>query len=402
VSLWVLCHPIESVPERFVMTHNPRTVISLEFACSKPGACHDASPGVGNIQLEDYYRPEKYKQSTEMSMHEAPLVSLVTPVYNGAAFLAECIESVLKQTYGNYEYIIVNNCSTDRTLEIAMSYATNDRRIQVRTNDQFVGVIENHNIGFSLISPASKYCKIVSADDFIFPECLKQMIEFADSNASVGMVGSYSLAGKRVMNMGLEYERKVVAGREICRETLLGGPYVFGSPTSLLYRSDLIRASKAFYPTSNPHSDTTACYQSLEHCDFGFVHQVLSYSRIHPDTQTSRSIKFGTIKRALIGDLTRFGPTYLSRDELERRVRELMDWYYGWLVRGIFEHPGDSEFWQAQRVGLQEMGFEFSSARLFKAAVLKALGFLLRPGVAMKKVMGIKKDTGKVEAQYYE
>jgi glycosyltransferase involved in cell wall biosynthesis len=335
-------------------------------------------------------------------MHDAPLVSVVTPVYNGADFLAECIESVLEQTYGHYEYIIVNNCSTDRTLEIALSYAQKDSRIRVRTNDRFVGVIENHNIGFRLISPASKYCKIVSADDFIFPECLTRMVEFAEASPSVGMVSAYMLAGKRVMNMGLEYERNIVIGRDICRETLLGGPYVFGSPTSLLYRSDLIRTSSTFYPTSNPHSDTTAVYQSLEHCDFGFVHQVLSYARIHPDSVTSRSIKFGTINRALIGDLMQFGPTYLRRDEFEKRVADSLNGYYGWLVRAIFEHPRDKEFWQVQKTGFREMGFEFSSARLFKAAVLKALGLLLTPGVAVKKLIGVKKDTGKIDAQYYE
>ena len=54
-----------------------------------------------------------------MSMSKQPLVSVVTPVYNGATDLAQCIESVLAQTYPHWEYIIVNNHSTDGTLEIA-------------------------------------------------------------------------------------------------------------------------------------------------------------------------------------------------------------------------------------------------------------------------------------------
>ena len=58
-------------------------------------------------------------------MHDEPLVSVLKrhPVYNGEDYLAECIESVLKQTYKNYEYIIANNCSTDRTLDIPLDYA---------------------------------------------------------------------------------------------------------------------------------------------------------------------------------------------------------------------------------------------------------------------------------------
>ena len=50
------------------------------------------------------------------SGNDEPLVSVVTPVYNGDKYLADCVESVLKQTYQNWEYVIVNNCSTDRTL----------------------------------------------------------------------------------------------------------------------------------------------------------------------------------------------------------------------------------------------------------------------------------------------
>jgi glycosyltransferase involved in cell wall biosynthesis len=114
-----------------------------------------------------------------VNRHNAPLVTVLTPVYNGADFLAECIESVLKQTYDNFEYIIVNNCSTDRTLEIAQEYAARDSRIRVHNNEQFVAVIANHNIAFNLMSPKARYSKMVSGDDYLFPDCLERMVEFA-------------------------------------------------------------------------------------------------------------------------------------------------------------------------------------------------------------------------------
>jgi glycosyltransferase involved in cell wall biosynthesis len=68
------------------------------------------------------------------------------------------------------------NCSTDRSLEIALNYAKKDGRIRVESNRQFLGVIANHNTAFRLISPDSKYCKVVSADDWLFPECLARMV----------------------------------------------------------------------------------------------------------------------------------------------------------------------------------------------------------------------------------
>ncbi len=334
-----------------------------------------------------------------------PLVSVVTPVYNGEPFLAECIESVLKQTYKHFEYIIVNNCSTDRTLEIASGYADRDSRIQVHSNKEFVGVMENHNIALRLISPKSKYCKVVCADDWIFPDCLMQMVELAEAEPSVGITGSYFMAGKQVMCIGFEYERKIVSGRQICRETLMGGPYVFGAPTSILYRSDLIRRNNDFYPGSNPHADTTACYQALKDSDFGFVHQVLSYARIHPESQTTNSMKLGTINLAMIGDVLRFGPEYMSEKEQEKRLNELMDIYYAFLATNMYKQLGNREFWQHQRTELQKLGLRFSLPRFCKAALNHSARLLMKPRRVLRKISALitgSANQPETEGRYYE
>src|ERR1700685_3932289 len=109
-----------------------------------------------------------------MSTTHSPLVSVVTPVYNGAEYLAECIESILAQTYSNWDYTILNNCSTDGTLLIAEKYAAKDARIRVVNNEQFLGIVQNHNQGVRQASPQSKYCKFVFADDWIYPNCIQE------------------------------------------------------------------------------------------------------------------------------------------------------------------------------------------------------------------------------------
>ena len=145
----------------------------------------------------------------EMSAGERPLVCVLTPVYNGEPFLAECIESVLAQSYQNWVYFIVNNCSTDRTLEIAQAYAAKDRRIRVHDNETFLAIVANHNRAFRLVPAEAKYCKVVSADDWILPECIARMVELAEAHPSVGIVGSYQLSGGDdewyVRNDGLPY-----------------------------------------------------------------------------------------------------------------------------------------------------------------------------------------------------
>ncbi len=99
-----------------------------------------------------------------------PLVSVVTPVYNGEETLGECIESVLEQTYGNFEYILVDNCSTDATARIIDDYVRREPRIRAFRNGRLVSAMENHQIAFGHMAAESRYCKVVQADDWIFPD----------------------------------------------------------------------------------------------------------------------------------------------------------------------------------------------------------------------------------------
>src|SRR5215470_11110782 len=103
------------------------------------------------------------------AMERAPFVSVVTPFYNTAAYLEECIESVLAQTHDSFEYLLVNNASTDGSREIAARYAARDSRIRLDDNEQLVDQVANYNGAIDRISGESKYVKIVQADDAIDP-----------------------------------------------------------------------------------------------------------------------------------------------------------------------------------------------------------------------------------------
>jgi len=320
-----------------------------------------------------------------MDVHKQPLVSVVTPVYNGDPYLAECIESVLTQTYSNWEFIIVNNYSTDRTLEIALEYAKKDNRIRVHNNRDFVGVIANHNLAFGLIAADSKYCKVVSADDWLFPECLTKMVSLAEANLSVGIVGSYQLSGGgsnwrqwRVRWAELPYPSTVIPGRELCRLQLLGGPYVFGTPTSTLYRSNLIKGRDFFYPNSTPEADTSACYKCLQDTDFGFVHQVLSYERVHDNTISRSAKDLNAYLPSKINDLLAYGSSCMTHLEAERRLKELLDEYYRFLAISAVNLRG-KVFWNYHKSRLREFGYPFDRLKICKVISIKLIDLLFNP-----------------------
>jgi glycosyltransferase involved in cell wall biosynthesis len=324
-------------------------------------------------------------------MLNEPFVSIVTPVYNGEAYLRECIESVLAQTYSNWEYIVVNNCSTDGTLRIAEAYSCRDSRIRVHNNDTLLPIIANHNRAFRLISPESKYCKVVSGDDWIYPECLARMVAVAEANPTVGLVGSYQLSGGEdkwyVRTYGLPYSSTVVPGREIARAHLLGTLDVLGDPTSSLYRADLVRRTDSFYPNATAEADLSACYECLRYSDFGFVHQVLSYERLHPEQMTTTSRSLNAYLSSKIDDLRAYGPFYLEAEESERRVKELMHKYYDYLALSVV-HFRDKRFWSYHRARLKDIGQPLNRIRLGKAVSAKVLDLLLNPKETSEKLLG--------------
>jgi glycosyltransferase involved in cell wall biosynthesis len=278
-------------------------------------------------------------------MDEQPLVSVVTPVYNGADYIAECIESVLRQSYENWEYIIVDNCSSDGTLEIARGYEVQDPRIRVESPDVFLDLVANGNRSLREISPESKYTKVLHADDWLFPECLERMVEIAEQNPSVGVVSAYRLEETGAVTLtGLAPSISVIPGPDICRSTLLGGPYphLFGAPTSLLIRSDLVRARDPFYdPEYNvgkeyPFTeDLAACCEILRESDLGFVHQVLTFTRRDGRSPFSKFARLGANRPEHLNLLLKYGPVYLTKAENQRIVAVYLVKYAAFLLRRL-------------------------------------------------------------------
>lgn len=118
-------------------------------------------------------------------MNQTPEISLIMSVYNGQDYLAEAIDSVLNQTFRNFELIVINDCSTDGTLEILNGYANADARVKVYTNEVNLRLPSSLNKAISYAT--GKYIARMDADDICMPDRLEKQFKFMEENPNVAL-----------------------------------------------------------------------------------------------------------------------------------------------------------------------------------------------------------------------
>lgn len=312
-----------------------------------------------------------------------PLVSVVTPFHNTSLYLGQCIESVLRQSYSRFEYILMDNCSTDGAGEIAESYARRDSRIRVLRWPRLLSQVQNYNQALEQISTASTYCKIVQADDLIFPECLAAMVRTFEESESIGVVSAYDLKGNTVRGSGLPYATRIVPGKELARLNLRTGLFLFGSPTTVMYRSSLVRECQPFYAEGLLHEDSEKCMQILEHWDFGFVHQVLSFLRVDNESITDgwRTFQPNHLDRYIL--VQRFADRFLDAPEAAALKKETKQFYYRALAHAAVRFRGP-EFWAYHRDGLKTLGETLDNSYLALQIGLKLISLATNPGTTAR------------------
>jgi len=120
-------------------------------------------------------------------MPEKPLVSIVTPLFNASGYIEETIESVINQTYQNWELIVVDDCSTDNSRELVKELAKKDKRIRlIESSENFGGPAKPRNIGID--NAKGDYISFLDADDVFLKEKLEKQLEIFNKNDDVDIV----------------------------------------------------------------------------------------------------------------------------------------------------------------------------------------------------------------------
>jgi glycosyltransferase involved in cell wall biosynthesis len=306
-----------------------------------------------------------------------PFISIATPVYNGGNFIGSCIQSVIEQTYQNWEYVILDNKSTDDTLEIATSFSQKDNRIKVISNETQVSMIENFNKVLKLLSLDSTYCKIVHADDLLLPECIESMVNVGEKYPNVGLIGSYHYTNG-CLSKGLDllsYPTEVVSGKELVRHYMLNMPdvYYLTPPSLLLIRSSFMRDKDLFYE-DHLATDLEASYYILSKSDYGFVHKPLVAIKCHKQQASAQIGADSLFYIGIIHAINNWGGFFLKEKDFMTIKARLWKLYYQNLAYNFF-FPPRKKLLKVNFDELNKHKYNFYYRKFFYFLILQTLYF---------------------------
>ena len=215
-----------------------------------------------------------------------PQVSIGLPVFNGENFLAESLDSLLTQTHTDFEIIISDNGSTDRTQDICQAYAAKDSRVRYFRHEQNVGAAKNFNFTFEMAT--GEYFKWASHDDVCQPQFLERCVEVLDADNSIVLCYPKTVIIDAHGNPMLNYVVQMDTAGEKTHQRLRN---MIGTEHWSYQVFGLFRASSLMATSLIGNYADSDMVLLVETCLIGRVYEIPEYlflRREHPETSTNK------------------------------------------------------------------------------------------------------------------
>lgn len=216
------------------------------------------------------------------------LVSIIVPVYNAEKFIEETIQSVLNQTYMDWEMLLVNDCSTDNSKYIIEEYIKKDKRIRIIDNKKNYKAAISRNNGIR--EARGKYICFLDADDLWDKEKLNRQIKFMKEKQCAFSFTGYEFADEK----GIPNGKKVYVPNQINYKQSLRNTTIWTSTVML----DITKLSKddIYMPDVARGQDTATWWKILKKVDYAYgLNEILSFYRRSQGTLSSN--KFVALRR---------------------------------------------------------------------------------------------------------
>ncbi|MFM5654923.1 glycosyltransferase family 2 protein [Aeromonas veronii] len=228
----------------------------------------------------------------------APLVTFIIPAYNSSIYIKRCLDSILSQEYSNIEIVVIDDGSTDDTLEKLNKIALMDKRIRVfHKPNEGQGVARN----FGLLEARGKYISFVDSDDYISDHFLARLIECLNCDNDFDFI-NFRIDFRTDLNVVKyvlpEYSRHHLTGDEIFKRAMLDD-LIYSSPCNKIYNADFLKKNNIFFPHRRKNEDILfSRVLSFFSTKCLFINDVLYHAEIRADS-TSRKMSCSSIKETI-------------------------------------------------------------------------------------------------------
>jgi glycosyltransferase involved in cell wall biosynthesis len=211
-----------------------------------------------------------------MLVTNKPEVSVLLPVHDGEKTLERCIDSVLNQTYDDFEFIIINDNSNDNTPKILIHYEKKDNRIEIIENDVNLGQAKSLNKGIK--KAKGKYVAIIDADDWWENNKLEIQMRFIRANPSYGLVGTSTIAHNDITKEKKFGKYGVETDKEIKKILLKTIPF---SHSSFIIEKQLLKKFGGYDEQIKSAIDYELCLRLLKETKFNKIQKHLCHRTTH-------------------------------------------------------------------------------------------------------------------------
>jgi glycosyltransferase involved in cell wall biosynthesis len=213
-------------------------------------------------------------------MTSLPLVSVILPVYNAERFLRTAIESILNQTYRNLELIIVNDCSRDGSLSIALEMASRDKRVRVLSNPENIKL--SRSLNRAIESSKGMYLARMDADDVSSPLRIERQVRVLEENQEIAIVGcNIAIIDETGQRIG--HRNYYSSDDEIRKKIFFFSPFCH---PAIMIRKQIIDQTGAYDHSYNPAEDYELYFRLGKMGKFHNIDEELFTYRIVSDSMT--------------------------------------------------------------------------------------------------------------------
>lgn len=313
-------------------------------------------------------------------MLEMPLVAVITPVFQGADYLAQALESVQAQSYTNLLHVVLDNASTDATPEILQSFQGRRVPLIVHRNPSTLSQVENWNRAFALAPPEASYLRLLCHDDTLFPEAIARCVAAAQAAPDVAMVGCNHFCLEKHNDFGWPADQPIMEGAEAARRCLTGQSFLMAPQIMLDRRAVAMRTP--LFDGSFSGWDLDALLDLLSRgCKFAFVQDSLCMTRVHPGSVSSTVLerdRMDLFQKYV--ELHRYGARVFDGAVHQRLLLRYRRYYLRKLIRWSWQPPHGPKSVAKHRENLAALGQVPGPLELLDSMVDWPLGKLgLRP-----------------------